>query len=537
MLQNCFNNNFGYYIFSPDINLQINGLKVTLFMEYIKKFIFTNKFNLVLLLIWLFVVIFISSYHELWRDETQAWCIVRDCSLIDIYNRIRLEGHPVLWYLILLPFAKTGISVISMQVICVFLVFTAVVYFLFKSPVNNFIKTAVVLSSGMIYFLPVIARNYSLIPVLLFILADLYNRRNKNPFQYSVILILLSNTHILMLGFCFILFLLFVFEQIKELKKEIDTKKTSNPISQHGADSLKTPSSQGNDLFCCSSKSPFIIRVILCIMPSIFVMLNFLVLFFMFNNMQNTNHAVAFYTQNTQPLFEAVKNFALLYFLYPLNILNNINIFIFYSTLAGILYFFIKRDKKLFIILLFSILYQFYIYYKIWYQGIVYQKAYLLLLIILFCYWVYGQHARKEKLLSVFVGFLFLTSLISTPFVCFLEYKMPFSSTKQAAEYIKNNLNKEKTFYAVGYPFTFTSISAYLPDKEFYSYMNNYYISYYDFDLSSDKKISNPPDIKYYIVQSDFTMDENIFEEIYTTDNFNISTQEYKEAFKIYVRK
>src|SRR5262245_47165629 len=45
--------------------------------------------------------------HEMWRDELQAWMIARAShSVPNLLDNIRYEGHPALWYLLLLPLTK-----------------------------------------------------------------------------------------------------------------------------------------------------------------------------------------------------------------------------------------------------------------------------------------------------------------------------------------------------------------------------------------------------------------------------------------------
>lgn len=465
-------------------------------MNKINTFLKENIFNIILLLVYLIITLILMFNHELWRDETQVWCIVRDCNILDIINKARLEGHPLIWYFLLLPFAKLGCSVFSMQVISFILVFLSIVFLLFKSTFNKYIKTVVVFSSGMLYFLPIVARNYSLIPLFLFILADLYPKRKQRPYFYIFTLIILSNTHILMLAFCFTLFLLFAFELFKDFLKDKNIKN---------------------------------------LIPVFVLFLNFVLIFLMFNNMQNQNHVVVFYAQNAKPLLVSMKNYALLYFLYPLNVLKNINVIFFYLLFLALFILLYMKSKKIFLILSFSFTYIFYIFHKVWFNGIIYQKAYILLLIVLFCYWIF-VNKEKNKLFTVIVAILFSISSLSSVFVVFMEINSNFSAAKQVADYIKNNIKEESYFNVVGYPFTFTSISAYLPDKKFYSYINNYYISYYDFNSERTTKTEKEPDTKYYIVQSDFVLN-NGFKEIYKSDDFVLSSNEYKEAFKIYVKE
>ena len=44
-------------------------------------------------------------FHENWRDEAQAWLIARDCTIPELIDEMKYEGHFLVWYLILMPFA------------------------------------------------------------------------------------------------------------------------------------------------------------------------------------------------------------------------------------------------------------------------------------------------------------------------------------------------------------------------------------------------------------------------------------------------
>lgn len=453
-----------------------------------------NKFNILLIVVYIFIVGILMFNHELWRDEAQVWCLVRDLDIQNIFQAARLEGHPLFWYMLVYPFAKMGFNVVSMQILSFLFVLASIVFFVFKSPFNNYIKTVVVLSSGMIYYLPVVARNYALIPLFLFLLAYLYDKRHEKPLLYGILLILLSNTHILMLGFCLILALLFIFEALKEKDNKL-------------------------------------------ILSVVILIFNFFILFLMFNNMQNVNHAVKYYSSNTLPFFTSIVNFAKLYFLFPFNLLGNINVCLFYILLTTIFGYFFKVSKKIFLINICSFIYIFFVYYKVWFEGITYQKAFLLLLVILFCSWIYIKESNvKSKVLATILSIFFTISSISSIFVSLLEINYPFSSAKETAEYIKSNLNDQKEFYAVGYPFVFTALSAYLPEKKFYSYANNYYITYYDFNKSSNKDVKNKPDCEYFIVQTNFAMNSK-YEEVFVSNPDIISSGVYNESFRIYKKR
>ena len=465
-------------------------------MDKIIIFLKKNKFNLIILFLYLLITIYTMIHHELWRDEAQAWCIVRDMTLPQIFNASRIEGHPILWYLILLPFAKSGLSVISMQIISLIFVLFAVIYFIFKSPCNYFIKTITVFSAGLLYYLPIISRNYSLIPLFLFLAAGLYSKRKENPILYAFILILLSNTHLLMLGFCLIMSVLFCAELIKEKP----------------------------------SKTGYIAISLLII--------NFIFLYLCFHNMQSLNHATAFYGQNPKDIIIAIKYFAQIFFIFPLSMLpDKISIPIFYLLILLTCAFYLKNDKKIFIILIASLIFNWWIYYKVWYIGIVYQKSFLLMLIVLFCYWIYKeQNENKTRLITCITAIFFLISFIASPFNIMLEKTHQYSGSKQLANYIRKNLNNEKEFIVWGYPFCFSVISAYLPDKKLYMIDRENYITYYSFKPDKKAKKEPRPNCQYYITVANFTIGKN-YEKIFQTDLNIINLTEYNEIFSIYKKK
>ena len=73
-------------------------------------------------------------FHEPWFDEAQAWAIARSGSLKEILFEIpHYEGHPPLWDLILLPFAKLGAPYeLSLAIVNIFFMTLAVAVLLFQ---------------------------------------------------------------------------------------------------------------------------------------------------------------------------------------------------------------------------------------------------------------------------------------------------------------------------------------------------------------------------------------------------------------------
>ncbi len=452
----------------------------------------SKKFNWILIIVYLLITLTALFFHEIWRDEAQAWCIVRDLGFFDIYQMSRIEGHPMLWYLILMPFAKSGLPIISMQFVSWIFVFISVIFFVFKSPFNYVQKILVTFSAGMIYFLPIIARNYALIPIFIFLLAYYYPKRTEKPYLYSVLIILLSQTHILMLGFS--LFLAFIF--ILEIKRKL--------------------------------------------IPTILFILNFSFIFYSFYNMSKLNISVNTYTLPYTNYFDIFKYFSDYFFTTLFLRTPLINCIIFYGTLAVILYSLFKVDKKIFIIFSTSLIYIFYIYLKIWFGGMYYQKAFLLLLIFIFCFWCVKNTYKKDfKLLNISLIVLFTISSLIGIDSLIKEIKYDFSGSKKTAEFIKNNLKNEKNFIVYGYLFTFSPLSGYLKDYNLYSNKYKKNITYYDF---SEKSLSagkiEPPNTRYYITQGEKMLFEELgYKELFISNEEILSDKVYPEVFRIYYKE
>ena len=194
-------------------------------MNFIKEKI-KGKEEIIIMFFYIIITFLIAIFfHEKWRDEAQAWLLARDLNPIELFRQMRYEGHPFLWSLILMPFAKLGFPYITQSIISLLIMWAAVWIFLKKSSFNNFIKITILLSLPIIYLYPVISRNYSLIPLSLSIIAMLYKQRNEKKLQYIFSILLLAYTHILMWGLVGILYVIYFIEQIKQIIKNKENKK------------------------------------------------------------------------------------------------------------------------------------------------------------------------------------------------------------------------------------------------------------------------------------------------------------------------
>jgi hypothetical protein len=150
-----------------------------------------------LLGLWLAAVIFLATRHEFWRDEVRALSLARAAgSPLDLFALIRYDGHPILWYL-LLYFGKSLVDIpLVLPATSIIIAFAAVAAFLLLSPFPLWWKSLFIFGCLPLYEYAVMARNYGISMLLLFITAALFRKRRKNPLAFALVVALLANTNV-----------------------------------------------------------------------------------------------------------------------------------------------------------------------------------------------------------------------------------------------------------------------------------------------------------------------------------------------------
>ena len=141
------------------------------------------------------LVVFSTAHHEPWRDEGQAWLIVRDLSLPAVFGQMGSEGTPAFWHLVLFPLAKLGVPYTSEFVVHVLFAIAAVAILLWHAPFPLWFKVLFVFSYYMSFEYAVIARNYNLTVLILFALAAIHQERIARALVYGLLVALLANTN------------------------------------------------------------------------------------------------------------------------------------------------------------------------------------------------------------------------------------------------------------------------------------------------------------------------------------------------------
>jgi hypothetical protein len=183
-----------------------------------------NILNVIILVTFIVIAIFVGAHHEPWADEAQAWLIARDASVSDIIlNLERYEGTPPLWHLILKCLIKLGYQYEYLYLISIFFVSLGFGIVLFKLKLPISIKILLPFTYFFLYEYTIKARNYCLILPTLAMVAVIYEERNDKPYIYNFWLGVLAS---ISLHTALISGILFLFEII-EIGKDmlLDKKK------------------------------------------------------------------------------------------------------------------------------------------------------------------------------------------------------------------------------------------------------------------------------------------------------------------------
>jgi len=187
-------------------------------MYFLKK----NYIAILCIIFWCVITLIRVFNHFPWYDEAHAWTIAQDLNLIEIIKLMKYEGHTILWYLCLMPFAKLNIGYpYSMLLINWLFCFVAMLILWFKSPFNNWIKIFISFSFPFLGYFPVVARCYSIGIMFLFMLCAMFSDRLKHKNWYALLLILCANTSVMAIVCSAVLGCEFVFQLVRNKVKEI----------------------------------------------------------------------------------------------------------------------------------------------------------------------------------------------------------------------------------------------------------------------------------------------------------------------------
>ena len=156
----------------------------------------------VILIVFNFILMF---RHEAWRDEAQAWLMAKELGPFALLNELSYEGHPFLWFYLLMPFAKAGLPYITLNIVSCAIMTVVMILIAARAPFDRISRMLLAASPLCIYAFSAISRSYCLVALLMVLLAMADRDRYKHPFWFCILIALLVQTHIVMIGMCFAL--------------------------------------------------------------------------------------------------------------------------------------------------------------------------------------------------------------------------------------------------------------------------------------------------------------------------------------------
>ncbi len=143
------------------------------------------------------LILLLSVYHELWRDEVRALSVAIDAPswsamLADLHH----EGHPLLWYVILRAGYMLAGSNLVLPVAALAIAALTAYLILRSAPFPLWLRALAVFGAFLGYELSVVARNYGIGVLLMVGACILFRERERRPVLLGLVLVLLANTSV-----------------------------------------------------------------------------------------------------------------------------------------------------------------------------------------------------------------------------------------------------------------------------------------------------------------------------------------------------
>lgn len=138
---------------------------------------------------------FITAWlHEPWADEAQSWLLARDASVAELWTRLlHYEGTPGLWHTLLHVLQRCGLHYRGLNIFSAVIGCAAVFVLMRYAPFPAWVRLLLPFTFFLAYQYPVIARSYSLLPLLTFVAAVLLVMRpSPAPFWLVSMLVLMA---------------------------------------------------------------------------------------------------------------------------------------------------------------------------------------------------------------------------------------------------------------------------------------------------------------------------------------------------------
>ncbi len=152
---------------------------------------------LAMFVVWLGVVSFLAWTHLVWRDEVRSLSkALQGDSVFAMLKELRGEGHPAVWYLLLRAAHTLVPRPEALLVVSIVVAAVAALILVLRAPFSLPLLALILISRFFMYEYSVMARNYGISMLLLFLFAALYERHRDRDCWLGVLLFLLANCNV-----------------------------------------------------------------------------------------------------------------------------------------------------------------------------------------------------------------------------------------------------------------------------------------------------------------------------------------------------
>ena len=149
------------------------------------------------LLLFVGLTAFLATHHEMWRDEVRAFSVaIRATSIPALFDALRVEGHPVLWYLVLAAGHSIFQSPLVLPIAAIVISTVAAAIVLRFAPFPLGVRLLIVFGAFMIVEETVMARNYGIGILFLVAACAAFPARVARPLPVAIFLALMANTSV-----------------------------------------------------------------------------------------------------------------------------------------------------------------------------------------------------------------------------------------------------------------------------------------------------------------------------------------------------
>ena len=444
-----------------------------------------NSQAIALSLLFLISALCFVPYHEMWRDELQAWLLARDSqSVFELFKNLKYEYHQGLWYLLLFPLTRIFTYPEAMQYLNIFIA-TAAIYILARySPFSLLQKILLAFSYFLFFEYALIARNYALTVFFIFLICALFSTRTKYSLAFASAIFFLCHTSVLGLIFAICISLTVLLEaQILRIKERAAKDKATHGFHwQVALASLIVITGIGSAVFQLSPPADLAVGP-WKLYPSLAGLKAILIVtvgaYFPLPNFELHFWRTLFGLSN-----EFITIFSIMWVAFFVLLFAR-----FLSTRPAALFLYVSASAAL--ILLF--------YAK--HLGELRHHGFLLIA-LLSALWIYqdcasceklwwGKYFKSvsEKLASRALVALLIVQFISSSIAIFIDYRYVFSSAKETAQFLRSSdLTSAEMIGDVSY--TASAVAAYLNNKPFFYPDAQRYGTFIKWDKERTKEVN-----------------------------------------------